>query len=280
MRDLLGIGVDASASQCAEAADSAIDTGLVEPAYRAHLLDLLNLPPPADLEAGHSALFATERAAQRAGWLASVVERLAHQSPRLLVIEDVHWAPGAVRAYLVAIARVLHKCPALLLMTSRSEPESDDADWDTLFDGLPSTRHNVGLLTVDEAQQLADSFAINDAQIVAKCIERSGCNPLFLDQLLRSRLDNSAMTLPTSIQTLVATQIDRLAENDKRTAQAAAVLGKVFDTETLRNIIEQLDYDCAVLIEHRLVGAGGSASCAAYCTHAALGRREGSAHAT
>ena len=229
----------------------------MEDGYRAHLLDLLNLPSPPELEAEYAALGATERAAQRAALLARVVKRLAEQTPRLLVIEDVHWAPPAVRAYVVAIARVLHECPALMLLTTRPEFESGVGQWDTMLDGLPNTCHGVGLLTDTEAQELALSFTLNDPQIVAQCIERSGRNPLFLEQLLRSRVVNASAALPTSIQTLVAAQVDRLGELDKRAVQAAAVLGKQFDLAALRAIIERPDYDCAPLTEHRLVHAEG-----------------------
>lgn len=258
LRDLLGLDADASAPARAVAAAHAIADGLVERAMRAHLLDLLDLPTPAELEAAYGALGAAERAAQRNTLLARVVERAAQREPRLLVIEDVHWVVPAVRAYLVAIARILPDCPALMVLTTRPESESGDGDWDALLGDLPLTLLGLGQLSSQEAHAFAASFAIEDPAIVAACIERSGRNPLFLEQLLRSRLDNSQDALPTSVQSLVAAQVDRLPALDKRAAHAAAVLGKQFDLAALRHLIEAADYDCAALIQHRLVHPEGA----------------------
>lgn len=258
LRDILGVQLAASEAERIRGAQQAISEGLVEAAMRAHLHDLLDLPAPPDLEAGYSALPAEERAEQRRDLLASIVMRVAQRDPRLMLIEDLHWAQPAVWAYFVAIARVIPGCPAIMLLTARPTADTASDRLESLLGDVPFVIHGIGPLSRRDAETFAATFGIDDRAVVEECIARSGRNPLFLEQLLRSRVEGQTDELPGSIQTLVASQLDRLTSLDKRAAQAAAVLGKSFDLEALRDIIEEPDYDCGRLVAQRLVRNEGS----------------------
>ncbi len=258
LRNILEVGPVASESERTRAAEVAVEDGLIESEMRAHLHDLLDLPAPPDLEARYAALVAMERAEQRQKLLATVVARAAGRAPRLLLIEDMHWAQPGTWSYFAVIARALPDCPAVMLLTARPTPESGHDGLESALGNAPVVVHGIGPLSPHDAEKFAASFGIDDRSVVEECIERSGRNPLFLEQLLRSRVEGGVGELPGSIQTLIASQLDRLPETDKRAAQAAAVLGKSFDLEALQDVIDLHDYDCEQLVAQRFVRHEGT----------------------
>jgi hypothetical protein len=62
-------------------------------------------------------------------------------------------------------------------------------------------------------------------------------NPLFIEQLLAAALGGEAEAVPDSIQTLLAARLDRLDEDDRAVAQAAAVCGTSFATEDVAELV-------------------------------------------
>ena len=147
---------------------------------RAHLYDLLDLAAPPDLEARYAALPAEERAAQRRGLLASVVSSAAKRAPRLLLVEDMHWAQPAVGAYFVSIARVLPGCPAVMVLTTRPTTHPQNDVLESSLGDAPYAIHGIGPLSPGDAEEFAATFHIDDRSVVQECVERSGRNPLFL----------------------------------------------------------------------------------------------------
>jgi class 3 adenylate cyclase/tetratricopeptide (TPR) repeat protein/ABC-type branched-subunit amino acid transport system ATPase component len=258
LRDILEVSPTASEAERARAAEIVVEEGLVELEMRAHLHDLLDLAAPPELEARYAALPATARAEQRQELLATVVVRAAERAPRLLLIEDMHWAQPAIWNYIFTVAEALPDCMAVMLLTARFTPTSGHDTLESALGGLPVVIHGIGPLSPRDAAEFAALFDIDDSAIVEECIERSGRNPLFLEQLLRSRVDGGVGELPGSIQTLVASQLDRLAKTDKHAAQAAAVLGKSFDLKALRAVMGSHDYDCKQLVAQRFVRHEGS----------------------
>lgn len=258
LRDILEVSPLATEVDRTRAAELAVEDGLVEPEMRAHLHDLLDLPAPPDLEARYAALSATERAEQRQKLLATVVMRIAERTPRLLLIEDMHWAQPAIWNYFATVAQALLDCPAVMVMTARPALEFGHHGLESVLGTAPVVVHSIGPLSARDAERFAASFGIDDPSVVEECIKRSGRNPLFLEQLLRSRLEGGTGELPGSIQTLIAAQLDRLTETDKRAAQAAAVLGKSFDLEALQAVVDLHDYDCEQLVAQRVVRHEGT----------------------
>lgn len=258
LRDILGVEPAASDAERTRAAETAVTDGLVEPEMRAHLHDLLDLPAPPDLEARYSALPAEERAEQRRELLASVVSRAAERAPRIMFIEDLHWVNRAVWAYFATVARVLSARPAIMVLTTRPTTDTGHDGVELSLSDAPFVVYGIGPFSPGDAEDFSALFDIDDRAVVEECIRRSGRNPLFLEQLLRSRIEGGTGELPGSIQTLIASQLDRLPEIDKRAAQAAAVLGKNFDLEALRAVIDLPDYDCGQLVARRVVRHEGT----------------------
>ncbi len=83
------------------------------------LNDLLDLPQPAELRALYDAMDNAARNQGKRRTVAGLVERASRVAPRLLVIEDVHWADRLTLAHLAKLAATVAEFPALLVMTSR-----------------------------------------------------------------------------------------------------------------------------------------------------------------
>src|SRR4029077_20734048 len=79
-------------------------------------------------------------------------------------------------------------------------------------------------------------------------------NPLFIEEMIRSLVERGVLrgergayglaapseevTLPETVQAVLASRIDRLADRDKNVLQAAAVVGRDVPIELLRVVVD------------------------------------------
>jgi len=252
-RSLLGIprGSDARARE--RSADAAIERGRIPSDQRVFLNDLLNLRQPPDLLALYDAMDNATRNRGKEDVLAQLLESSARARPALVVVEDIHWIESSLRPYLARLAELATEHPVIVVMTSRIEgdPLGDDSFPDTEERSLSTIE--LGPLATRESSELVASFIDPTDPFARSCLERSGGNPFFLEQLLRASTKDPAETLPGSIQSLVLSRIDRLPSFDKRALQTASVLGQEFDLETLCYLMEIPTFDCGELLGHGLV---------------------------
>lgn len=258
VRSLLDIPRGSGKGNRQIAADTAFADGPLAPDQRVYLNDLLYLPQPDELRALYDALDNDVRNRAKQKVVTDLLKDKANRQSLMVVVEDLHWADRLTLAYLAAIAVTIRDCPALLLMTSRIEGDPLDAEWRSTAGGALLMTFDLGPLRDTEAEEMAVGHTDITSRFMRSCFERSGGNPLFLEHLLRSAAD-STEELPTSLQTLIAAQVDRLDALDKRAARAAAVLGQRFHKDALRALIETPDYDCQPLVKHQLVRPDGDA---------------------
>jgi predicted ATPase len=90
-------------------------------------------------------------------------------------------------------------------------------------------------------------------EYMRRCVERAEGNPLFLEQLLRSRATDQKDHLPPSLHGVVLARLDRLGPNDRRAIEAAAILGQRFRLADLRRLIAEESFDPAELARRHLV---------------------------
>ena len=112
--------------------------------------------------------------------------------------------------------------------------------------------------TPEEARQLIElklaqtygSAKPVPAELVERITERAEGNPFFIEELLdylRTRgfdpQDTETLAkldLPTSLQSLILSRIDQLAESQRITLKVASIIGRVFETPTLWGYYPQL----------------------------------------
>ena len=119
-RDLLGLLPNAGEDMVRAAVQQALMSGLAERNDEAFLNDLLQVPQPSVLRALYDAMDNRTRGEGRRRTMTRLVEHSSRLQPRVLAVEDLHWADAVTLTHLAALATVVANCPAVLVMTSRS----------------------------------------------------------------------------------------------------------------------------------------------------------------
>jgi class 3 adenylate cyclase/tetratricopeptide (TPR) repeat protein len=170
-----------------------------------------------------------------------------HAGPTMLAIEDAHHMDEASRDLLTRVfeARATH--PAILVLTHQLPERVLE---------LPDEENRRALLLQLEplsAAHMADivDIATEDEplhpHVVDEIARRSAGNTLFLFELLTAvRASGSVESLPDSVESLIAGEIDRLAPADRTLLRYAAVLGASFEPGLLEAAVRddvELDPD-------------------------------------
>jgi class 3 adenylate cyclase/tetratricopeptide (TPR) repeat protein len=257
VRSLLGLTGQSSHEEIEAAAEKALEDGMLSDERRVYLNDLLDVPQSTELRTLYDAMDNPARNRGKRATVAELVTRASGRRPRLLAIEDLHWADQMTLDHLVNLAESVAGCPALLVMTSRLERDPLHEAWGPTIAGQPIVTIDLGPLQPSEANGLAESYFDALGELAQRCVERADGNPLFLEQLLRHAEESAEGNVPGSIRSLVQARLDRLASPDKRALQAASVLGQRFTAEALAALLDQPGWNCADLVRHLLVRPQG-----------------------
>jgi len=257
VQEMLELEHRASAERRAEVVAATIESGIVPASAEVHLHDLVGLQPPDRLRVVYDAMDNETRRDGRLAALAALVRHYAGQRPRLVIVEDLHWARPPLLQALARIANVAATCPAVLVATSRVDGDPLDGRWRAAAGPVPLVTIDLGPLRPAEALDLCKSAVSADAARIERCVERAAGNPLFLEQLLRHAEDDAFEEVPGSIQSLVQARLDRLHPQDRMALQAAAVIGQRIDLPLLRFLIDSGVYEPTQLVEKGLLRPQG-----------------------
>jgi len=189
-----------------------------------------------------SPLFPLDPADRRRRALAAVKTLLIRESqvrPLLIVFEDLHWIDSETQAFLDALVEALPAVSILLAVNYRPEYRHP---WGskTYYRQL-----RIDALAPESADELLASVLGADVSVSPLkplLITRTEGNPLFLEESVRTLVEVGALagsdgayrlvrpldavSVPPTVQAILAARIDRLGSEDKRLLQAAAVVGK------------------------------------------------------
>jgi len=188
--------------------------------------------------------------------LRSVLERRLAHGPAVLVVEDLQWADAASIEGLHTLADWLFDRPLLLVLSGR--PPFDPAALD--FGRAEHTIVRLAPLAdaAIEAQLLAlfggaGAYPI-DAQLHQRIVGLAGGNPLFLEEVVRALIEDgillreahgwrcvpgtAAVEVPSSLEGLLLSRVDRLPAPARRALQSAAILGPEFESALLHAVDE------------------------------------------
>jgi class 3 adenylate cyclase/tetratricopeptide (TPR) repeat protein len=160
------------------------------------------------------------------------LESMAARHPTVVVVEDLHWADTALLEFLEHLLDWGLPVPLFLLCTARPE----------LFERQPSwgggkrnaTTISLSPLSTEEAGRLLQALlhrTVLPAETQAALLERSGGNPLYAEQfarMLEERGHVEGMSVPETVQALIAARIDTLRPELKAAMHDAAVVGRIF----------------------------------------------------
>jgi class 3 adenylate cyclase/tetratricopeptide (TPR) repeat protein len=165
-------------------------------------------------------------------------------TPTIFVIEDVQHLDEASQDLLVRLSRAAANARQVLLVTREGGglafPSDDDGTEAMLIELLPLSRAQT--VAILELATEGEPLRPHEVEALA---DRSGGNPLFLFQLLETvRATGTIESLPDSIESLIAGEIDHLAPEDRRALRYASVFGTTFDPELLATCVrDEIDLD-------------------------------------
>jgi class 3 adenylate cyclase len=167
----------------------------------------------------------------------SFFEALARERPAIVVFDDVHWAEPPLLELIEFLTESSSGAPLLLVCLAREEFLEQHPEW-----GREATRASalrVDRLSEEDTAALIDDLDRDGALGVeqrARLIARAEGNPLFVEQMLalaRESDGSEAVSVPPTIQALLAARLDRLGVDELHAIGAAAVVGREFWTEAI-----------------------------------------------
>ncbi len=175
--------------------------------------------------------------------------RMSQERPLVLAVEDMHWIDKTSEELFDYLIGRLAGTPILLILLYRSEYTHQ---W-----GSKSYYRNIGLnqLTAQTSVELVQAI-LEEGKVSPEIgdiiLNRTSGNPLYMEELTQSLLENgsiqkkdhqfvlsgkvSNIQIPDTIQGIIATRMDRLEDNLKRTMQVASVIGRDFAFRILQTI--------------------------------------------
>ena len=182
-------------------------------------------------------------------------ETLARDDPLVVVFDDIHWAEETFLDLLDHLTEWTTDAPLLILCLARQDLLEQRPTWGG--GKLNSTTMLIDALRDEEAQELFIHLLGGDVTEVnaqmAPVLEAAGGNPLFLEetiamlvedgtlQQIESRWtatkDIAAITIPPTIQGLLAARLEQLPTAGRAAVEAAAVTGKVFSAQSVAQLL-------------------------------------------
>ena len=191
------------------------------------------------------------RQQQLFGVLRRMIQAGETESPNVALIEDLHWIDGASEAFLEQWVEAVAGTRSLLLVNFRPEYH---AGW-----MQKSYYHQLPLLPLgaEAVRDLLEDLLGTDpslGDLVEVIHQRTAGNPFFTEEVVQSLIEAGSLEgargrfrltmqvesllVPSTVQSVLASRIDRLAEREKHLLHTAAVIGKEFSEPVLEEVVE------------------------------------------
>jgi len=205
--------------------------------------------------------------AQQRGYLfhsfSEAMARAARTRPRLLVLEDLHWADESTLALLIHLANRIAQLPVVIIGTYRSGYSDENPALVRTLEELLRMGvrpQKLGGLSKDAIAQMLEGLSQRQApeSLVSLIFEESQGYPFFVEEVYRHLIEEGKLfdaagqfrtditidesDVPENIRLIIGRRLQRLDENEKRALAAAAVIGRSFSFHLL-TAISQIDVD-------------------------------------
>src|SRR5215813_95904 len=171
----------------------------------------------------------------------------------VIIVEDLHWLDEASEDFVLTVVDAVAGTRALLVLNYRP---SYSAPWMT-----SSNFHEISLseLGPEETSGLVEELLGSRPElrdIRQQVAIRSGGNPFFAEELVRSLIENGVLlgyagvyslgrrngenSLPATVEAVIGARIDRLAQSEKTVLQIGAIIGKEFPLVVLQHVVGRL----------------------------------------
>ncbi len=186
--------------------------------------------------------------------------------PGVIFVDNVHWADGASLDLLTYLVRRLHEHPICLLLTWRSEQTNTSPRLSQLLaEAQRSTSVSViplARLSPSGVEELLDSRRTTSEHlppdIARRLYEETEGLPFFLVEYLAAletgmlAADKRIWSLPGSVRDLLTSRLASVSETGGQLLSTAAVIGRSFDFDTLREASGRTEEETITALEELL----------------------------
>jgi class 3 adenylate cyclase/tetratricopeptide (TPR) repeat protein len=165
-----------------------------------------------------------------------LLESLATDRPVILHIDDLQWAEAMLLDLLDHVADLSRLAPILVLCSARLELLDLRPGWGG--GKLNATAVLLGPLGDSDSEKLLDELSDDlDPQMRSRVLTAGDGNPLFLEELAALARESGSLTVPATIEALLAERLERLASEERNVLQCAAVEGEVFHRKAVASLV-------------------------------------------
>jgi predicted ATPase/DNA-binding SARP family transcriptional activator len=189
--------------------------------------------------------------------------RLHGKHPGVIFFDDLHWADGASLDLLTYLLRRLHEQPLYLILTWRSkQAASDHRLYRLLTEAQRSANTTVislSRLNRSTVQELVRLVSPTDTTLPVGLVERLYSEteglPFFLVEYLTAMTSgvltagNDDWSLPGGVRDLLHSRLVDVSETGWQLLNTAAVIGRSFDFDTLREASGRGEEETVVALE-------------------------------
>ena len=220
---------------------------------RAYLFGLLGLVEVDDPLAGMDAQIRRQRTFEA---LKRILLRESLNQPLMVIFEDLHWIDDETQAFLNLLADSIGTAKVLLMVSYRPE-YSHPWSGKTYY-----TQLRLDSLGKESAGEMFDMLlgvnagSVDDGLLELKrlVVEKTEGTPLFIEEIVQALLEDGvlvrngavrltrspdALKIPTTVQAILASRIDRLPAAEKELLQILAVIGIEFPLKLARDVIKK-----------------------------------------
>jgi predicted ATPase len=182
--------------------------------------------------------------------------------PGVFYVDDLHWADEATLDLMTYLARRLHEHPLCLLCTWRSEqmairPRLRQILQETQRSGQAS--HLLpGRFSQDMVRELVQSVAAEQLGLAERLYQETEGIPLFLIHYLSAltsgvlKAEAHSWSLPGGVRDLLHSRLAPVSETGWQLLTTAAVIGRAFEFDTLREASGRSEEEAITALEELL----------------------------
>jgi predicted ATPase len=203
-----------------------------------------------------------------------VLELVAHYSrdgALLLWMEDLQWADVASLGLLDYVGRNIRRLPVVLMLTLRPT-ELLEGRWRDLDHAIEIEMGELG--QEERSELIAQLLQVPRVQesVVRSIVSRAQGNPLFIEEMVQTLLEDGSLfreasewtlraglgeaDVPDSVHGIFQSRIDRLPEAERRVLQVASVVGQSFATQVVERVYPYGDLEDSLPDQLRLLSDG------------------------
>lgn len=194
--------------------------------------------------------------------LRNFLHAMASRKPVLFAIEDVHNVDSSSLSFLADYLNNRQEVPIFFVLTSLPiHAETSDSQLQNLLSSAQLRPEPLGELPPHAARALATALLPDDLstdnKVVTAILDRAGGNPLYIKEIIEliserhltsprelllqlEASDAEPLWIPTTVEGLLTSRIDRLPQGAKKTLQRCGLFGRTFDEEMVHSVLGAL----------------------------------------